>query len=262
MPEGDTVWRTAHELHRALSGVTLVRAELRVPELATTELTGCLVREVVPRGKHLLARLDNDRTLHSHLGMDGAWRVRAVGQRPAGGPAHELRAILGTRTRTAYGYRLRRLELLPTAWEDRAVGHLGPDLLSTCFDAHEATRRLCSDPSRALGEALLDQRNVAGIGNVYRSELCFLARLRPDAAVGDLADPASLLALARRLLASNRNQLARSTTGERQRGRMLWVYGRAHRPCLRCGTPIQTGQLGPAPERRVAYWCPRCQPKS
>ncbi|AXK35587.1 Fpg/Nei family DNA glycosylase [Streptomyces armeniacus] len=260
MPEGDTVWRTAHELHTALAGAPLTRSDLRVPKLATKDLTGRRVLDVTPRGKHLLARFEDGITLHSHLGMDGSWRVHAPRERWRGGPAHQVRAVLGTAGHTAVGYRLPVLELLRTAEEDRVVGHLGPDLLGPGWDPDEALRRLLADPARPLGEALLDQRNLAGIGNVYRSELCFLARVPPETPVGELRAPERLVALAQRLLEANRARLARNTTGDRRRGNTLWVYGREHRPCLRCGTAVRLGELGPPAERRIAYWCPRCQP--
>ncbi|MCX2971352.1 MULTISPECIES: Fpg/Nei family DNA glycosylase [Streptomyces] len=263
MPEGDTVWRTARRLHAALSGARLVRGELRVPEFATAELAGREVLETVPRGKHLLTRFDGGLTLHSHLRMDGAWRVYPADGRWTGGPGHEIRAVLASAGRAAVGYRLPVLALLPTSAEDGVVGHLGPDLLGPDWDAAEALRRLRAAADREIGEALLDQRNLAGVGNVYRSELCFMARLPPWTPVGRVPHPDRLLALARRLLDANKARVERCTTGDRRRGRMLWVYGRGGKPCLRCGTPVRRaeapGPRGTAP--RPLYWCPRCQPE-
>ena len=260
MPEGDTVWRTARTLHEALAGARVVRSDFRVPQLATADLTGRHVLGVTPRGKHLLTRLEGGLTLHSHLGMDGSWRVYTAGARWTGGPGHRIRAVLGTASHAAVGYRLPLLELLRSDEEDRAVGHLGPDLLGPDWDAEEAVRRLLAGPERPLGEALLDQRNIAGVGNVYRSELCFLAGTAPWTAVGRVPDPRRVVALARRLLEANKARPARSTTGERARGRMLYVYGRGGRPCRRCGTAISSAELGPPGEARPVYWCPRCQP--
>lgn len=260
MPEGDTVWRTARRLHEALSGARLTGCDLRVPKLATVDLSGREVLGTVSRGKHLLTRFEGGLTLHSHLRMDGAWRVQTAGERPRGGPAHEIRALLTTAERFAVGFRLPVLELLRTAEEGAAVGHLGPDLLGPDWDADEARRRLLADPARPVGEALLDQRNLAGVGNVYRSELCFLTRIVPWLPVGDVRDPQRLLALAHRLLLVNRDRAQRSTTGELRRDRLLWVYGRGRRPCLRCGTAVRSAELGPATARRPVYWCPHCQP--
>ncbi|MFB6819114.1 DNA-formamidopyrimidine glycosylase family protein [Streptomyces sp. NPDC056347] len=263
MPEGDTVLQTAGRLHTALADRTLTRCDLRVPRFATADLTGRKVLDVVPRGKHLLTRVEGGLTLHSHLRMDGAWRVYAVGERWRGGPAHQIRAILGNAEHTAVGYRLPVLELLRTQDEEKAVGHLGPDLLGPGWDSEAALRNLLADPGRPLGEALLDQRNLAGIGNVYQAELCFLARATPWLPIGDLPAPtaARLVTTAKQLLEANRDRPVRTTTAPARRGpgrtpkERLWVYGRAGRPCLRCGTPVRTADL----DGRPAYWCPRCQ---
>lgn len=266
MPEGDTVWLTAHRLHAALSGRVLTRSDLRVPRFATADLTGRTVLDVTPRGKHLLTRIEGGLTLHSHLRMDGSWQVYATGERWRGGPGHQIRAILGNAEQTAVGYRLPVLELIRTSEEPQAVGHLGPDLLGPDWDPAEAVRRLTADPARSLGEALLDQRNLAGIGNVYKSELAFLAAVTPWLPVGELPSgvPERLVATARRLLEANKNRPDRRTTnstgnttrpttaGGRER---LYVYGRENRPCLRCGAPIAKAELGD----RVSYWCPGCQ---
>ncbi|NSC24247.1 Fpg/Nei family DNA glycosylase [Streptomyces albus subsp. chlorinus] len=285
MPEGDTVWRTAHTLHAALAGHTLLRTDFRVPRLATADLSGRVLLEVVPRGKHLLMRVEGGLTVHSHLGMEGAWRVRAnpgtdavgrtpgsapdgsrrdLGSTPVGGfgPAHQIRALLATGTHTAAGIRLPVLELLRTKEEFTVVGHLGPDLLGADWDAAEAERRLLRDPERPLVEALLDQRNLAGIGNVYASELCFLARTSPWAPVGSLpsALPGRMLEAAKRLLEANKDRVRRRTTGSSRPDRALAVYGRENRPCYRCGTPVRTGPHGPPDRPRTAWYCPRCQP--
>lgn len=257
MPEGDTVHRTALRLHRALAGHTLTRSDLRVPRLATADLTGRDVLEVAARGKHLLTRLEGGLTLHSHLRMDGSWRIYAPGERWTGGPGHQIRAVLGHATATAVGYRLPVLELLRTSEEHKAVGHLGPDLLGPDWDAERALTRVLADPARPLGEALLDQRNLAGIGNVYKSEICFLLRATPWLPVGELPEPERLTTLAKKLLEANRDRPARSTTGRPDQ--RLYVYGRAPRPCLRCGTSIRTAQQGDGSRDRPTYWCPRCQ---
>ncbi|WP_329115167.1 Fpg/Nei family DNA glycosylase [Streptomyces sp. NBC_01353] len=257
MPEGDTVWQTARRLHSALAGSVLTRSDLRVPRFATADLTGRAVLDVTPRGKHLLTRFDGGLTLHSHLRMEGSWRVFATGERWRGGPAHQIRAILGNKEQTAVGYRLPVLELIRTADEHHVVGHLGPDLLGPDWDPAEAVRRLTADPTRALGEALLDQRNLAGIGNVYKSELAFLAAVTPWLPVGELPPglPERLVATAHRLLEANKDRPDRRTTTTRQPAHHLYVYGREHRLCLRCGAAISRAELG----ERVTYWCPGCQ---
>lgn len=261
MPEGDTVHQAARRLHTALAGHTVTRSDLRVPKLATVDLTGRTVLDVTPRGKHLLTRFEGGLTLHSHLRMDGSWKVYASGERWRGGPGHQIRAILGNAERTAVGYRLPVLELLRTSDEDKAVGHLGPDLLGPDWDAEQALANLLATPERAFGEALLDQRNLAGIGNVYKSEIAFLLGVTPWLPVGDLpAETASRVpTLAKKLLEANRTRPSRTTTGHDRAGRRLYVYGRAPRPCLHCGTPIRLGEQGDGSRSRPTYWCPSCQ---
>ncbi|MFE3519439.1 Fpg/Nei family DNA glycosylase [Streptomyces sp. NPDC059166] len=263
MPEGDTVLQTARRLDAALAGRVLTVFDLRVPRFATADLTGRSVLGVSSRGKHLLTRFEGGLTLHSHLRMDGAWRVYGPGERRRGGPDHQIRAVLGNRERTAVGYRLPVLELLRTRDETRVVGHLGPDLLGADWDPDTALRNLLADPGRRIGDALLDQRNLAGIGNVYMCELCFMARATPWLPVGELEPPVPtlLVSTAKQLLEANRDRPMRTTTrataalaagGSRDR---LFVYGRAGRPCLRCGTLIRTAER----DDRPTYWCPRCQ---
>ncbi|MFE2499919.1 Fpg/Nei family DNA glycosylase [Streptomyces scopuliridis] len=248
MPEGDTVWQAAQRLHTALAGHRLIRSDLRVPRFATADLTGRTVLDVTPRGKHLLTRIEGGLTLHSHLRMDGSWKVYAPGERWSGGAAHQIRAILGTAERTAVGYRLPVLELLRTSDEERVVGHLGPDLLGPDWDAATALRNLLSDPARPIGEALLDQRNLAGVGNIFKSETCFLVRANPWLPVGELPSPERVVTAAKKLLEANRNRPGGS--------RRLYVYGRAGRPCPRCGTSVRTAEQ----DGRATYWCPLCQP--
>ncbi|MFD8886941.1 Fpg/Nei family DNA glycosylase [Streptomyces erythrochromogenes] len=260
MPEGDSIRRAATRLHAVLAGRELTLSDLRVPRFATADLTGRVTLDVTPRGKHLLARFEGGLTLHSHLRMDGAWHVFAAGEKWRGGPAHEIRCLLGTAGHTAVGYRLPVLELIRTAEEDRAVGHLGPDILGPDWDPGRAAANLLAVPERPLGEALLDQRNLAGIGNIYKAELCFLAQVTPWTPVGGLPEAKlpRLAAAAHRLLSANTGDRPghRNTTGIHRPGQELFVYGRAHRPCLRCGTPVREAPQ----DGRPTYWCPRCQP--
>ncbi|MFF8594968.1 Fpg/Nei family DNA glycosylase [Streptomyces sp. NPDC015220] len=259
MPEGDTVWQAAGRLHDALAGKVLTRSDFRVPKYATVDLSGRAVLNTIARGKHLLTRVEGGLTLHSHLRMEGAWKVYGSGERWKGGPAHQIRAVLATADRTAVGYRLPVLELVRTSEEARTVSHLGPDLLGPDWDPDLALANLLADPARQLGEALLDQRNLAGIGNVYKCELCFLLGVTPWLPVGALpADRAAKLpALAKRLLEANRDRAVRRTTG--LRGQDLFVYGRAPRPCLRCGTSVRVADQGDGSQERPTYWCPVCQ---
>lgn len=261
MPEGDTVWNTARALHRALAGGRLTATDFRVPQLATTDLVGWTVLEVVSRGKHLLLRLadpagEQRLTLHSHLRMDGAWRIYQPGKRWSARPAHLIRLVLRTADAIAVGYHLHDLALLPTTQEDRLVGHLGPDLLGPDWDPAEAVRRLAAHPRVSIAEALLDQTNFAGMGNLYKSEVLFLRGLNPWTPVAAVADLTGLVTLAQRLLAGNRGRWTQSTTGSLHRGQTNYVYGRRAQPCRRCGMLVEKAEQGD----RVTYWCPGCQP--
>ena len=259
MPEGDVIWATARRLREALAGQVLTRSDFRVPKFATVDLSGKLVTEVVSRGKHLLVRTSGGLTVHTHLKMDGFWRVRPVrpGVRPA--ESFKLRLLLANSQWEAAGYLLAVTEVIPTADEDRVVGHLGPDLLGPDWDPALAVRLLSRDPDKAIGEALLDQRNLSGIGTFYAAEMLFLRGINPWRPVGSIEDPLALVELGRRLLDANKARPGHVTTGDTRPGRDSWVYGRAGRPCRRCGTPIRRGEQGPPGQERLRFWCPNCQ---
>src|SRR5215472_17835547 len=208
MPEGDVVWRTARQLDGALSGRELVRSDFRVPRYATTDLTGRAVTETVSRGKHLLTRVEGGVTVHTHLKMDGSWRISPATSYPR--RDYRIRLILANEEWQAVGVLLGIVEVIRTSREDAAIGHLGPDLLGPNFDADEAVRRLRADAGRAIGEALLDQRNVAGIGTIYRAETLFLRGVSPWRPVGEIDDLHGLVNLARRLLDATRTGQGRS----------------------------------------------------
>jgi endonuclease VIII len=260
VPEGDTVWRACRRLHAVLGGQVLTKTELRVPSLATTDLAGVTVIEVVSRGKHQLFRFDNAHTLHTHFRMEGTWRTFRRGQRWSGGEPFQIRAVLRTAGHDAVGYRLPVVELLPTADEDTVVGHLGPDLLGPDWDLDEALRRICADSDRTIGEALLDQRNLAGIGTFYRAEVLFLQGLHPRTPVGEVPDLPRLVQRARQLLLANRTRPQQSTTGNLRSDARAYVFERPGQPCRRCGTLVRTEEFGPVGQERRSYWCPRCQP--
>jgi endonuclease VIII len=263
VPEGDTVWLAAQRLHAALAGETLLRSDFRVPALAEVDLSGRQVLEVVARGKHLLTRVSgapaDGLTLHTHFRMDGSWHLYRPGARWTGGPHWQVRAVLETAPWHAVGYRLPVVELLPTEREVDAVGHLGPDLLGPDWDLDEALRRLGADPGREIGLALLDQRNLAGLGNLYRTEVLFLQGLTPWVPVQDVPDLGGLVERGRRLMTANRGRWEQSTTGVLRYGEMHWVFERTGRPCRRCGTRVASAEQGAAPYARLSYWCPRCQ---
>ena len=259
MPEGDTVWNTARVLGKALVGDVLTKSDFRVPQLATTDLSGFTVSSSGSRGKHLLLRLtraDQALTLHSHLRMDGSWRAFRHGERWSGRPAFLIRVVLTTERSVAVGYHLHEVALWPTAEEKKRLDHLGPDLLGDDWDAAEAARRIAEKPDVTIGEALLDQRNLAGVGNLYKCETLFLSGLSPWTPVGEVGDLEKVATLAQKLLANNKGRWTQTTTGSVRRGETSYVYGRKAQPCRRCGTAIRKKDL----DERVTYWCPYCQP--
>lgn len=250
------MFRAAARLHEALAGEPVTRGQVRHPRLAELVLTGKRVHEVRPVGKHFLIRFDDDNTLHAHLRMDGYWQIGRPDMRWRR-PAHRARLVLGTARSLAVGFDLRDLRWLPTRAEHRVVGHLGPDLLDPDWDdtrEAEAARRLAADPQRELGEALVDQRVLAGVGNVHKSEICVLLGRLPSAPVGEL-DPRQVVRVARDQLRLGAERISRTPStrpGERTR-----VYGR--RECLLCGGVVRRTRQGSDPDTRVTYHCPRCQ---
>jgi endonuclease-8 len=260
VPEGDTVWLASRRLHDALAGRVLARFDLRVPRHATADLTGHAVVEVLARGKHILTRVEGGLTLHTHLKMDGSWQLARPGSRWRG-PAHQVRVVLANAEWEAVGYRLHDVLLLPTAAEDRVVGHLGPDVLGPDWDPDEAVRRLAGQPEREIGQALLDQRNLAGVGNLYRTETLFLCGVSPFTPVCEVPDLERIVATAHRLMLANRDHPEQSTTGSLRRGQTHWVFERTGRSCLRCGGAVTSGESGRPPYQRITYWCPSCQPR-
>lgn len=260
MPEGDTLHRTAARLREALAGATLTEAASRAREgLDAASLVGHRLPGIESRGKHLLMHLDDGRCLHSHMGMTGSWHLYRPGEAWRK-PAHRAALVLGTDGRLAVCFSPRTLQLLSaTALRRHAqLARLGPDLLDPAFDTEAALARLALHAPTPLGEALLNQSVLAGIGNVWKSELLFLARLDPFAPVGRV-EPARLEAL----LARARALMRRNLEGHRRRTRLgrdgprLWVYGRSGEACLHCATPIRVRRQGDA--GRSTYFCPQCQ---
>jgi endonuclease-8 len=260
VPEGDTVYLASTRLNAALAGQALTRTDFRVPRYAEVDLAQRVVEGVIARGKHLLFRISEDLTLHTHFKMEGTWhlyRPRARWQ----GPLWQVRAVLYTESWVAVGFRLPVIDLIARDREEQVIGHVGPDPLGDDWDEVEAVKRVAADPTRSIGEALIDQSNIAGLGNVYRCEVCFLRGIRPDRPVRDVPDLPEVVALAARLLRANRMTGSQVTTGDKRPGRQRWVYARKAEPCRRCGTAIVKQEEGPPGSyARVTYLCPTCQP--
>ena len=297
MPEGDTIHRAARALHAALAGQRVERFESVFAHLTRVDadqpIAGRWVQRVEARGKHILMWLDDDSrppegrairhcpgeaeparstiqggaslVLRTHMRMHGSWHIYQPGQRWQR-PRHELRILLETQPYVAVAFAVPVAEFVPAGTIDRegVVAELGPDLLSDTFDANEACARLAARPDMDVADALLDQRALAGIGNVFKSEVLFAARVSPFTLVGALAvdQLARIVAIAARQMRANVGDAAidgRRTTNRLDPSARLWVYGRRGLPCRRCGAPIQRARQGP--DMRSTYWCERCQPR-
>lgn len=259
MPEGDTVFLAATRLHEAMAGKVLETTDFRVPRYATVDLSGKVLESVIPRGKHLLFRIEGGHTLHTHYKMEGSWHLYRPGETWRGSD-HEVRAVLTTEDRVAVGFRLAVVEILPTASETDVVGHLGPDPLRPDWDQAEALRRFRTHPDEEIGTVVLDQSVIAGPGNVYKSEVCFLRGVDPRTLVRDVSELDGFVALLARLMQANRTTGMQITTGDTRRGRMQWVYGRGGQPCRRCRTKIERSIQPGYGGDRVTFHCPTCQP--
>jgi endonuclease VIII len=274
MPEGDTIFRTARTLHRALAGHAVTRFESVYAQLTRVEhdtpIVGRRVEAVESLGKHVLMRFSGDLVLRTHMRMSGSWHVYRPNERWQR-PVRDMRILVATDSFVVVGFNIpvAEFETSHTLRRNEALGSLGPDLLSSTFDEAEAVRRLRRWPNEAIGPVLLNQHVLAGIGNVFKSETLFLCQVSPFTPVSELADEQLhvLLTTARRLLAANilpassegivtYFSLQRTARGAEHRDR-LWVYGRGNRPCRRCGTPIAVRKQGL--DARITYWCPQCQ---
>ena len=261
MPEGDTVWRTATRLHEALAGKPIIEADLRWPEISTADLTGRRTLEVVSRGKHLLHRIEGGLTLHSHLKMEGQWRIEATPTlKPGWRRNPDLRALVAAPDWTALGLRLGTLDLVPTGREGDLVAHLGPDLLGPDWDAELAARKLLR-AAVPIGQALLDQRNLAGLGTLWVAETLFVERVHPWALPEDLGPEVvgRLVSRAHRFLDQARRNVIQSSTGSHRKGETTYVHARSGRPCRRCGATVRVAPIGEPTRERTMFYCPSCQ---
>lgn len=259
MPEGDSVYLAATRLSAALAGQLLTKTDFRVPQYATLDLSDRHLDSVVARGKHILMRVEGGTTIHTHLKMEGEWHLYRQGERWKA-PGWQARLVLDTETWTAVGFRLGIVEVVPTADEADVVGHLGPDLLGDDWDAAVALANLKQRAEMSIGDALLDQTALAGLGNIYRNEICFLSGLDPWMRVADVPDLQKVVDLSKRTIEANRATGMQITTGDNRPGRRHWVYGRKGEPCRRCGTRIEKKEETAGTRERVTYWCPSCQP--
>jgi endonuclease-8 len=245
VPEGDTIHRAARTLQQALAGQTITRFETVFPQLARVDddhpIRGRTIERVRAVGKHLLMELSGGIALHTHMRMNGEWHIYRAGERWQR-PRRDMRIVIETKEWAAVAFNI--------TVADFEVPSVGPDLLGETFDAEEATRRIRTLGGEEIADALLNQSAVAGIGNIWKSETLFHCRVNPFVRVESIDDAKldEILAMARKLL---KRSVAASSRQE-------WtVYGRANRPCRKCGTMIRMKKQGD--DARVTYWCPRCQ---
>jgi endonuclease-8 len=273
MPEGDTIFRAARTLNRALAGHQVVRFESVLPALTRvhedTPITGRTIESVTAAGKHVLMRFSGDLTLRTHMRMNGSWHIYRPGERWRR-PRRDMRVLIATSGFEAVGFNVPVAEFL----EDEGIARqedlrlMGPDLLGETFDEDEAIRRFRARGATDIADALLNQRVVAGAGNVYKSEVLFLCKVDPFTAVRLVSDERlrQVLATARKYLRANVIDHTasivtytgyRRTTGRADPSERLYVYGRGGKPCRKCGTLIRVKAQGP--DARLTYWCPSCQ---
>lgn len=261
MPEGDTIKRLADRIEARLGGATVERSIFRHPRLATADLVGAELVSAEAVGKHLLVRWEGPddlppRTLHVHLRMDG----RVLFDRARSWPEWQRHFELTfDNAAVLTGAELPIVGLLPTSRESELVGHLGPDLCGR-YDHEVATARLAASGDRPLAGALLDQRIVAGFGNVFAIEVPFICAMSPFQPVDLVADPERLLAVGAALIRWNAGRSGRNTTGRNLRRGDNWIASARQRRCPVCGDLVQREPAESTPWRRRTAWCPSCQP--
>lgn len=274
MPEGDTIYRAARTLHAALAGHKITHFETVLPKLGRVDddapLAGRTIESVESRGKWLLMRFSGDLILLTHMLMNGSWHIYRPGE-PWQRRRDDMRIVIATDDLLAvcFGVHVAEFHDSQSLRRHPVLSQLGPDLLSVSFDPQEAIANIRRRPEMPIADALLNQSALAGIGNVYKSEVCFACRVDPFRTVARITDEelACLVETARKFLSAN---VATGTTasivtygGFRRTTRRanpadrLWVYGRAGLPCRKCGAPIQSKKQGPG--ARVTFWCPKCQ---
>ena len=276
MPEGDTIHRAAAALHRALAGRDIVRFESVFPALTRVHddhpLTSMSVEKVQASGKHLLMHLSGGFVLRTHMRMHGSWHIYRPGERWRQN-RRDMRVLVATADFEAVGFNIPVAEFIKVdpkhaLAKHRVLGKLGPDALAANFDRDEAVRRLRSRPASLIADALLNQQLLAGLGNVFKSEVLFACGINPFVTVAALTDSEleHLVEIGRKLLQANVGGSStglttytgsRRTTGRDNPAEQLWVYGRGRLPCRRCGTAVDVKKHGT--DSRLTYWCPECQ---
>jgi endonuclease-8 len=275
MPEGDTIFRAARTLNRALAGKVVTKFETQLPQLARVDydspVAGRLIESVESTGKWMSIHFSGDLALLTHMLMSGSWHIYRPGEAWKA-PRHQMRVVIHTEDFVTVAFRVQIAEFHTAAGLSRHPGlrRLGPDVLATEFDEAAAASRFKARPELEAGVALLSQSLVAGIGNVFKSEVCFASRVNPFRKVASLTDAelVLLMANARQFMANSvadgvGNGMVtrtgpRQTTNRSDPSERLWVYKRSGEPCRKCGTAVLSGKQGL--DARVTFWCPACQP--
>jgi len=261
MPEGDTIFRAARALHRALAGKRVAKFETAFAQLARVDdqspIAGRTIERVRAAGKHLIIDFSGALSLRTHMRMNGSWHIYKTGERWQR-PRSDMRVVVATDDYVAVGFNVPIAEFHAT---ESLTLDLGPDLLGADFDLEETTRRIRERGDEEIADVLLNQRVIAGIGNVFKSEVLFLANVSPFRRVTEVSDEElqKILTLSRRLLQRNVQPGARErrTTDRAHPAEALWVYSRRGEPCRKCGARIEYRKQGR--DVRGTYWCPKCQ---
>jgi len=253
MPEGDSIYRAAQALHRALAGRIVTSFETVLPKLARIDedapVKGRTIERVRPSGKNLIIEFSGDLHLHTHMKMNGSWHIYRPGERWQR-PRRDMRIVISTDEYIAVAFTVPVAEFHSSRSLARQTDlrRMGPDLLGESFDRDEALRRIRARPDEEIANVLLNQRVLAGIGNIWKSETLFASGIDPFTRVADLDD-----AQLERIVDNARRLLQHSANGRST----LAVYTRGGDPCRRCGTPIRYRKQGV--DARSTYWCPKCQ---
>ncbi len=257
VPEGDTIRRLADKIQRRFAGQTCLRCVTRDPRLVGVDFAGRVLVDADAVGKHLLIRFDDGRTLHSHLLMTGSWTVGPEATESEWHRRMELWMQDGRLT----GVDVPVFDVLRTTDEHLLVGHLGPDLCAAdAPDLNDIVARMVRISDAPLAAALLDQRNVAGFGNLYAVELPFIVGVSPNQPVGTIDGLETLIDIGAAMIRVNARRGPQNTTGRKLATDDHFVYPKRGRPCPLCGTRLEGWAEGGSPWGRVATWCPQCQP--
>jgi endonuclease-8 len=275
MPEGDTIFRAARTLNKALAGDVVVGFETVLPKLSRVDfdsgVVGRTITSVQSTGKWIRMNFSGDLVLLTHMLMSGSWHIYRPGE-PWQRRQFDMRIVVKTEKiwAVAFNVPIAEFHTGDSMARRRGFRSLGQDVLAADFNLEKSATSLRANAALPVGIALLNQSILAGLGNVFKSEVCFACGINPFRTIGDLTSEelACLVQTARKFLLANVSDTSgdqivtytgmRRTTGRANTEERLWVYGRRHEPCRKCGTPIESRKQGE--DARTTFWCPVCQP--